>query len=291
MGAYDISGFRICEVISIDDENDAGRIKVRLTPEDNPLRDSELPFAYPLLPKMFHVMPKVGEAVYVDLRNANDATSLRRYIGPIISQKDFLYDDPFHLFATATFPGSRISPMVGDTLKPETKGAYPKKEDVAILGRKYSDIILTENDVRLRSGTKLVNDKNPREVEFNSKNSAFVKLRYNPEQQQADNDSYNSTAAIVADKVLLLGNVPKDGNIITADSEDLITDEKLKELIEKAHELPYGDKLIEFLKMFVKTFVNHVHPYPTMIPCVTDDIVNLQNYDLTKILSNSIRIN
>ena len=289
MGVYEIPGFRICEVISIDDESDAGRIKVRLTPEDNSLRDSELPFAYPLLPKMIHIMPKVGEAVYVDNRSTTDATSLRRYIGPIISQKDFLYEDPFHLFATSTFPGSRISPMVGDSLKPETKGAYPKKEDIAILGRKYSDIILTENDVRLRSGTKLVNDNN--KVEFNNRNSAFIKLKYNPEQQQADNDIYNSTATIVADKVLLLGNKPKDGNIITADTEELITDDKLKELIEKAHELPYGDKLVEFLKMFVNTFINHTHNFPTMSTCKSDDVNNLKNYDLTQILSNSVRIN
>ena len=289
MGAYEIPGFRICEVISIDDENDAGRIKVRLTPEDNSLRDSELPFAYPLLPKMLHVMPKVGEAVYVDNRSTTDATSLRRYIGPIISQKDFLYEDPFHLFATSTFPGSRISPMVGDSLKPETKGAYPKKEDIAILGRKYSDIILTENDIRLRSGTKLVDDNN--KVEFNNRNSAFIKLKYNPEQQQADNDTYNSTASIVADKILLLGNVPKDGNIITADTEDLITDDKLKELIEKSHELPYGDKLIEFLKMFVNTFINHTHNFATMSTCKSSDVKNLEKYDLTNILSNSVRIN
>lgn len=288
---YDISGFRICEVISIDDESDAGRIKVRLKPEDNSKPDSELPYAYPLLPKMFHIMPKVGEAVYVDTRNSNDATSLRRYIGPIISQNEFMYEEPYTLYATSTFPGSRISPMVGDSLKPETKGAYPNKNDVAVMGRKYSDIILTDNDVRLRSGTRLVNDKNTREVRFNDKNSAFIKLNYNPEIQQADNDDYNSTATIVADKILLLGNTPKDGNIITADTEQLITDQQLKELIEKAHELPYGDKLIEFLKMFVKAFVNHVHPFSTMIPCQTDQINNLKNYNLNNLLSNSVRIN
>lgn len=291
MGVYEISGYRLCEVISVDDETDARRIKVRLKPEDNKLSDDELPYAVPLLPKVFHIMPKVGESVYVITRNSQNAYSERAYIGPIISQDNHIFYDSYELEAFATHMGSRISPEVAESLKPLTKGAYAGKEDVAVYGRKYSDVILTENDVRLRSGVRLVNDKDPRKVQFNSKNPAFVKLKYNPEQQTADNDTYNSTAAVVADKVLLLGNVPKDGNIITADSEELITDERLNELIEKAHELPYGDKLVEFLKMFVDTFVNHVHPFPTMKPCQTNQVNNLKSYDLPSLLSNSIRIN
>lgn len=291
MGVYDLTGFRICKVISVDDDSDAGRIRVRLIPEDNKTKDADLPYAYPLLPKMFHIIPKKGEAVYVDTQNVGDSRSIRRYIGPIISQNNHMLYEPFELKALSTMRGSRISPEVAESLKPETEGAYPTKEDVALMGRKYADIILTENDVRLRSGVKLVDDKNTSNVEFNSKNPAFLKLRYNPEEQHADNDSYNSTAAVVADKVLLLGNVPKDGNIITTDKKELLTDERIKELIEKTHELPYGDKLVEFLDMFIDVFVNHVHPFPIDPPCQTDDIVNLENYDLGTLLSNSIRIN
>ena len=64
-----IQNVKFCKVISIDDDTDADRIKVRLAPEDNSKTLSEIEYAFPLLPKMFHVKPKVGEAVLVLLAN------------------------------------------------------------------------------------------------------------------------------------------------------------------------------------------------------------------------------
>jgi hypothetical protein len=68
---------RFCKVISIDDDTDADRIKVRLSPEDNGKTDDQLDYAFPLLPKMFHVKPKKGEAVFIFLAIANDGNSQR----------------------------------------------------------------------------------------------------------------------------------------------------------------------------------------------------------------------
>ena len=51
------------EVISINDNWDGERIKARIRPFDNHLKDEDLPFSYPFLPKMIHIKPKVGEAV------------------------------------------------------------------------------------------------------------------------------------------------------------------------------------------------------------------------------------
>lgn len=282
---------RLVEVISIDDSSDGRRIKVRLKPEDNHLKDSELPDAFPLLPKTLHIMPKVGESVLVFNMEEDEARTQRFYIGPIISQDNHMYYEPYELDATRMFIGSRLSPDVAQSLIPSTEGAYPDKKDVSIQGRKNSDVILTENDVRVRAGVKVHDEDDKRKVAFNNKSGGFILLRYNPEEQYADNDNYHSTAAIVADKVLLLGNSPKKSEVITADKEELITDEKMKQLIEKAHELPYGDKLIEFLNMFRDAFISHVHPFPTMKPCNTEQIVNLKKYDLTKIISDSVRIN
>ena len=282
---------RLVKVISVDDKNDGKRIKVRFKPEDNRLTDDNLPYAFPFLPKIFNIMPKVGECVLAFTIEDDDAFTQRYYIGPVISQDNHMYYEPYEFDSQTMFIGSRISPEAAETTKPDTKGAYPKKEDIAVEGRKNTDIILTEDDVRIRAGVKLCNEENKRDVKFNDRNSAFIKVKFNPEEQYADNDKYHSTAAVVADKVLLLGNVPKDGEIITADRDDLISDQKIKELIEKSHELPYGDKLIEFLMMFRDAFINHVHPFPTKKPCASDEIKNLQNFDLTTLISNSIRIN
>ena len=282
---------RLVKVISIEDENDGGRIKVRLKPEDNRLKDSELPYAFPLLPKIFHLIPKVGEEVMVFTSENDEGFSQRYYIGPVISQDNHMFYEPYEYDSRTMLMGTRISPEVAESLKPVTDGAYAKKDEVAVYGRKNTDVILTDNDVRLRAGVKVCEENNKKNVEFNSKNPAFIKLKFNPTEQYADNDKYNSTVSIVGDKVLLLGNVPKNNEIITTNREDLISDEKLKELIEKTHELPYGDILIEFLRLFRDAFINHVHPFPTMKPCATQEIKNLQSYDLTKLISNSIRIN
>ena len=39
--------------------------KIRLTPEDNGTLDEDLPYVFPLLPKMLHVKPQIGELVLV----------------------------------------------------------------------------------------------------------------------------------------------------------------------------------------------------------------------------------
>lgn len=291
MNPEDIKNFRICKVLSVDDSEGGDRIQVRILPEDNKIKlNKDLPYCIPLLPKMIYVKPKVGEVVIV-VTVDKGSYSQRFYIGPIISQLNHLEFDSYDLSALAFFLSPYIGPGVAEDLKPETKGCYPGNNDVALLGRKNSDIILTETDARIRAGVKVQNEGNSEDIRFNDRNPAFIKLKYNKEEQYADNDTYNSTAAIVADKVLLLGNSPKDGNTIQADRTDLITDEKMKELINKAHELPYGDKLVEFLIMFRDAFVNHVHPFPTMIPCQTQEINNLKTYNLEDILSDSIRIN
>ena len=83
---------RYCKVLSIKDDTDSDLIQVRIEPEDNGIKnDKKLPYAYPLLPKAFHVKPKVGEGVLVFVAIADDANSQRYYIGPVISQDQKLF--------------------------------------------------------------------------------------------------------------------------------------------------------------------------------------------------------
>ena len=65
----------------------------------------------------------------------------------------------------------------------------------------------------------------------------------------------------------------------------------MQKIIEQAHKLPYGDVLVDFLILFVKTFAEHTHPYPGLPPCHTSDYINTISYDLNQILSESVRIN
>ena len=65
----------------------------------------------------------------------------------------------------------------------------------------------------------------------------------------------------------------------------------MDEIIEKAHKLPYGDVLVEFLNLFRDAFLKHTHNFPTMPTCPDPNVVNLSLFDTNEILSKNIRIN
>lgn len=283
---------KICPVVSISDETDRDRIKVRMFPEDNVYSDDDLPYAFPLLPKMIHIKPKVGEAVLILLMQADNGHGNRFYIGPIISQPQYMGGDDYGLNSMAGFPGAHKEPDVAPSTYAETDGAYADDDDIAIYGRKKSDIILKEDDIRIRCGARVKDSSSQADIVFNRRNQAFMQLKHRDSSSQdlLDGVDYQSTATIVADKINLLGNNSKTP-FNTYDKKELITDEEMQKIINKAHELPYGDILVEFLNLFRKAFVTHYHPYPGIMPCKSPEVINLESYDTDKILSDSVRIN
>ena len=282
-----ISGIRFCKVLSITDDTDADRIKVRLSPEDNYKTVDEIDYAFPLLPKFFHVKPKEDEAVLVLLATNNNGNSQRYYIGPIISQDHKLYKDPYFMGADSYLRGAFKPFDTAPRMDPETDGVLPNDEDIVIRGRKNTDIQITEDDIRIKAGVKVVANGNESKITFNIKNPSYHKLKYH--NTPLNGDTY-STSTIVADKINLLGNQSKYP-FKTNDKTELISDTEMQNIIAKAHELPYGDLLVDFLKLFIKTFAEHTHPYPGMTPCKTPDFIDTTTYDLNKILSESVRIN
>ena len=111
-----------------------------------------------------------------------------------------------------------------------------------------------------------------------------------------------STATIVADKINLIGThttdpatkeipVTENKDMSAEDKDNLISDSAMKELINKAHQIPYGDKLIEFLDILRVAFAKHVHPFPTMAPCNDENMKAVATYDLEGTLSDNVRIN
>lgn len=287
---------KICEVISVEDIHNSGKIKVRLYPEDAGYNEESIQYAYPILPKMFNVLPKKGEAVIVFLTEAGNGTSTRYYIGPIISQLPNLKYDGFHTGALSNYDDSfAIKPKVAHNLIDDAKGAFGDNEDIVIYGRKGSDIILKENDIRVRAGAR-IDGNNKIGKTFNRLNPAYLKLKYSEEPLVATNKntgietSFNSTATIVADQINLIAN-NANNYFNTTDNEEMITDEEMKKIIESAHVLPYGDILIEFLKYFLKMFQQHAHPYPGMPTILPSGNEGFFNYDLDKILSKNVRIN
>lgn len=285
---------KACEVISVDDSFESGRIKVKLYPEDSRRDMEDIPYAYNLLPKMFTVLPKVGETVLVLLTTSGDGFSNRYYIGPVISQIPKMEYDGHFSGSLSNFPDSLVKPKVAHTLITEAKGAFGDKEDVTIYGRKGTDIILKENDIRVRAGARL-DSNNKIGKEFNRLNPAYLKLKYSdtPTIVTAKNGEeikYSSTATLVADQISLIANNASN-YFNTTDNVDLISDDEMRKIIETAHVLPYGDVLVEFLKYFLRMFKEHAHPYPGMPTILPSGNEGFFNYDLDKILSKNVRIN
>ena len=254
-------GVRVCEVISTSDDFGAGRIKVRILPEDSNKTDDQLPWAFPVSPKIFFITPKVGEGVLVFLANPKNANSVRYYFGPLTSQLTKLYSEPFSLGSEAIFSHTLKQLPPSPSTKPDLDGLFPNKEDVAVLGRKNCDIILKEDDIRIRAGVKLVNDKNHFQMSYNEENPAYIKIAYNKEPIIGA----KSTAVVTADKIFLLGNTSKEIRP-SADRESLISNEMLQQLLDEGYKLPYGEKLIEFLLKFVDVFSKHTHDYVSLPP-------------------------
>jgi hypothetical protein len=286
-----IKGVRFCKVISVDDNTDADRIKVRLSPEDNSKGINEIEYAFPLLPKMFHVKPKVGEAVLVFLASNNDGNSQRYYVGPVISQDHKLYNDPFFMGADSFLRGSFKTFDEAPRMDPEKKGILPNDEDIVIRGRKNADIQITEDDIRIKAGVKVTNEANKSIMMFNIKNPAYHKIKYH---KSALIDGSMSTSTIVADKINLLSNASRY-SFNTTDRNDLITDEELNNVLSNAYKLPYGEKLVEILKAIIDAFLKHTHDFPMLPPNQYHTVSLLakksQLLDNGEMLSDTVRIN
>lgn len=279
---------KICPVISVDDETGCDRIKVRMAPEDR-FTNGEESYVFPLLPKMLHIKPKVGEAVLVINAVGNDANTQRYYIGPVITQQNHMEFEGYKYEAMATFNNAAFGPDENPNSDPETDGAFPDETDISITGRRNADVQIKENDVRIRCGVRKGDMRN---FKFNTLDPAYMLLRYHGGDSHLNLGGTmrcNSSATIVADKINLIGNDSKDAFRVR-DRKDLITDEEMKNIIEKAHKLPYGDVLIEFLGYFRTAFMSHTHPYPMMPPVADANCTKIAQYNLQEMLSDTVRI-
>ena len=289
---------RLGRVTNIYDPNGGGRIQVR-TPYDNPKKDnSELEWYIPLLPKMFYVTPKIGELVLVFSMSQGDYENCNFFIGPLISQEDKLFYESDKSALAITQTGRRglgKNPRDKKGVKPTL---YPNIKDIGIEGRKDTGIQLKEEEVRIKAGVKVVDRNGPKN---NTQSPAFISLKYYPDNKY-ETDGYKSTATIVADKINLIGThttdsatkdipVTENKDMNAKDQDNLISDTAMKELIEKAHRIPYGDALVDFLDTLRTAFAKHVHPFPTMAPCNDENMKAVATYDLDGILSDNVRIN
>jgi len=237
------------DVVSIQDDTDGGRIKVRIPDLDNKTSDANLPWAYPLLPKFFHVYPQVGEKVRIFLEDINFPERSRYWMGSIISQPHKIgYDG--NLTALSTTNLGITLPETAPSKIPDADGVFPQKDDIAILGRVNTDIILSPNEVHIRAGKH----ENENILKLNTKNPAEINLNFEP--NSTIGSGYYSNTIISSDKIAIISH---NGNPQFKSAK--VTPDDRNSIFVNGHPVVRGDVLIEALKVIRDALISHIHGY------------------------------
>lgn len=249
--------------------NGVGRIKTRIkgsinTGGDDGITDDNLPWCFPLLPKHFSVQPKVGEVVLIFLFSKQQQHSDRLYIGPIISQLPKLNKDEF-LTSLAGFTFGPTQPNVNPQQIAEINGVFANPEDVVIHGRYNTDIIQKRNEVVLRAGkfvTQPASINNPYGFSFNTNTQAYIQLKNDVVVEPKKNEKPEQKGSVlnfVGNKINLLTHSNGNPRFNLTNPENLISDDELTKILSEAHQLPFGDVLLEYLILMKNALIDHVH--------------------------------
>lgn len=269
------------EVISIEDRTDGGRIKVRVDGIDDNLKNENLSDCYPLIPKFFHIYPQVGEVVRLILGDTRYPQRDRYWVGSVISQPQKIgYDNRFSALSTTNL---RISaPVTAPTNIPDAAGIYPDIKDVAILGRKNTDITLRERDLELRAGQHKLDDN----LSLNKNNPASIRLTFDEVTGTTKAPQTVSSNVIMADRIAIISHdgIPKFkfGRLEDTDRDKIFAE---------AHPLGRGDTIVEALEILRQAILQHVHPYSGLPVDKSGVVIDLEKIDFTQILQKNIVIN
>lgn len=300
------------EVISTEDANGLGRIKVRIkgssaTGGDKEITDENLPYAFPMLPKHINVTPKKGEMVWVFVFDKNRQHVDRIYIGPIISQLPKLDYDDAKFNAMAGFSFGPMNPTVDVKTIPELKGVFPDENDVSIQGRYNTDITQKNNEIIIRAGkfeTSQKTKNNPFPFKFNNKTQGYIQLKNNVKISK-ENDINNkpklgTVTNIVSNKINLITHSGGSPRFNVTGQDELIDDLVMDRILTEGHQLPFGDVLVEYLRLLKNAVLYHVHNGNGNVATDLTSSGNVQSIAefkdksedlLNSMLSKNIRIN
>ena len=266
----------------------------------------KLPWCYPLLPKHLQVTPKVGEVVWIITLGKENQHADRLYIGPIISQLPNLKNDPFLYSALAGFTFGPQSPDVNPAQIPEMKGIFPNPQDISIQGRYNTDITQKENEVVIRAGkfeTVTTSTTNPFGLKFNANTQGYIQIKNDFVVKPKTNDQdqlKGSVTNIVSNKINLITHVDGSPRFNVLNQDNLISDDELTKVLSEAHQLPFGDILLQYLILLKEAFFAHVHNGSGNVPTDLTIAGNKQSVGIFKskaddleksMLSKNIRIN
>ena len=266
------------EVVDIVDPTDGGRIKVKIPDLDNRTGNAELPWCYPMLPKFFHVFPKVGEMVRVFIEDVKYPQRSRYYEGPVISQPQKIEFDSIYT-ALSTTNMSMTTPDPAPSTYPDAIGVYPLTEDIAIVGRVNTDIILRINQLSLRAGQHNNGDV----LTLNTKNPATIDMTFEPHSSAGD---YYSNTIIQSDKIAIISHDGRPQYKVAR-----LTAQDRQNIFDTGHPLGRADLIVEALNTIRNAIIQHIHPYSNVPVDKTAIINSLEQINFDAILQKNIVIN
>ena len=224
-----------------------------------------MPWCFPMLPKHITIQPKLGEVVLVFVFSKQQQHVDRLYLGPIISQLPLLDKDPFLFSALAGFSFGVVEPKISTSQISQIKGVFPNPEDISIQGRFNTDITQKRNEVVIRAGKFVTNTptpNNPFDFKFNSDTQGYIQIKNDvittPKSDTQD-ELKGTVTNIVSSKINLITHLDGSPRFNTTNQDNLISDEELANILATAHQLPFGDVLLQYLILLKEAFFGHVH--------------------------------
>ena len=259
------------------------RLRVRIDGIDNRLKDADLPICAPLLPLFFKVNPEFGEVVDVFLPDTSQPFEDRRWMGPTITQYNYLDGQPYLPSTVAVNREGFYKQHESENprTRPEAKDLFSDEKnsrEQVWYGRGNTDILQSNRQIRLRAGKAQKGKRGSK----NLSNPATMALH-------VTDDGLMTALAAVADKFYFLGH---NGTPLVAGTRTgEITDELLKQMEAESHPGTLTNNLIDFLDLFRRCFLLHAHGYDGMTLLKTELMKRLEEFDLSLLASKTMRIN
>jgi hypothetical protein len=269
------------EVVSIVDNTDGGRIQVKIPDLDNRTSNADLPYCYPMLPKFFHILPQVGEMVRVFIEDIKFPERSRYWMGSVISQPQKIGFDTIYTALSTTNMGLTVPDPAPSSL-PDAIGVFPLPNDVAIVGKCNTDVILRTNEVHIRAGKHLADNI----LKLNTQNPASVNLVFEPKNLTSQTTDYYSSTVVLSDKIALISHT---GTPQFKAAELTATDRA--RIFAEGHPIARGDVLVAALNVLRNAIINHIHGY-AKLPADKDALIkDLENINFDNILQKNIVVN
>jgi hypothetical protein len=203
----------------------------------------------------------------------------RFWLGSVVSQPQKIgFDSKFTALSTTNL--ALTKPEKAPSTFPDADGIYPTQDDVGIVGKINTDVLLKTNQVLLRAGKH----ENGDVLKLNTENPASIDMVFEP--LEGDEGNYYSNTVIQADKIAIITH-EGDPRFKAA----RLTAEDRMRIFQDGHPLARADVLIEALEVIRVALVNHIHGYSAVEPDKNAVIRKLEELQFEQILQRNIVTN